>query len=160
VQTVSVQFAVGAAISANLAVDQTHLSFTYSSTSAARTQSITVSNTGSGPLPFSVATAENPSQSVNWRIVTPTSGTATPSTPAVVSVQADPSQLPPGTYTGMVTITSAAGTANVSVVMTISTNPLILLLSQTGLTFTAVQNGGLVPPQTFSVLSLGSGTLN
>lgn len=33
-------------------------------------------------------------------------------------------------------------------------------LSQTGLTFTAVQNGGAVAPQTFRVLNLGSGAVN
>jgi uncharacterized protein (TIGR03437 family) len=44
--------------------------------------------------------------------------------------------------------------------MTITANPLVMLLSQSGLTFTAVQNGGAIPAQTFGVLSLGSGTLN
>src|SRR5207244_2196715 len=43
---------------------------------------------------------------------------------------------------------------------TVTTNPLILLLSQTGLTFTAVQNGGTIPTQTFGVLNLGSGVLS
>jgi uncharacterized protein (TIGR03437 family) len=159
-QTVKVQFTVSASLPASLAADHTHLSFTYSNTSAARTQTVTVSNTGGGRLPFTVTSTENSGQSVSWLGVTPTGGTATPSAPAVLTVGADPSQLPPGTYTGTVTINSVAGSATVSVVMTISTNPLIMLLSQTGLTFTAVQNGGLVPPQTFSVLSLGSGTLN
>src|SRR5205814_352511 len=40
-----------------------------------------------------------------------------------------------------------------------TTNPLILLLSKTGMTFTAVQNGGVIPAQTFGVLNLGSGSL-
>ncbi len=35
-----------------------------------------------------------------------------------------------------------------------------LQVSQAGLTFTAVQNGGAIPPQTFGVLNPGSGTLN
>jgi len=160
VSTVNVQFIVGTAIPANLTVDHNHLSFTYSSTSAARMQTVTASNTGGGSVSFSVAVFENSGQSASWLSVTPTRATATPANPAVLSVKADPSQLPPGTYIGTVTITSAAGSSSVAVVMTISTNPLILLLSQTGLTFTAVQNGGAVPPQTFSVLNLGSGTLN
>jgi uncharacterized protein (TIGR03437 family) len=158
--SVTVQVSVGAAVPASLAVDHTHLSFTYSTTSAARVQTITVSNTGSGSLPFSVTATENSGRSVNWLSVTPKSATATPSTPAVLSVQTNPSNLPAGTYSGTVAIASTAGTATVSLTMTISANPLIMLLSQTGLTFTAVQNGGPVPPQTFSVLSLGSGTLN
>jgi sugar lactone lactonase YvrE len=47
-RTVNVQFTVTAAIPANLSVDHNHLSFTYSTTSAARMQSVTVSNTGGG----------------------------------------------------------------------------------------------------------------
>src|SRR5205807_1603760 len=34
-----------------------------------------------------------------------------------------------------------------------------ILLSQAGLSFTAVEQGGLVPPQTFSILNLGTGPL-
>jgi len=158
--TVKVQFTVGATVQPNLAVDHTHLSFTYSNTSAARTQTITVSNTGGGPLPFTVSITTNPGQSANWLRTAPASATATPAASAVLTVTADPTSLAVGTYSANIVITSAAGAATVSVTMTISANPLILLLSQTGLTFTAAQNGGAVPPQTFSVLNLGSGTLN
>ena len=159
-RTVNVQLTVGQAVAASIAVDHTHLSFTYSNTSAARTQTITVSNSGGGPLPFTASVTLNSGPSVSWLTLTPSSGTATPATPAVLTVQADPTQLSPGTYTGQIVLASAAGSATVTVTMTITTNPLVLLLSQTGLTFTAVQNGGAIPPQTFSVLNLGSGTLN
>jgi len=158
--TVNVQFTVTAAIPASLAVGHNHLSFTYSTASVARTQTITVSNTGGGPIPFSVAVAAPAGQSASWLSVTPASAIATPDAPAVLTVTADPSNLLAGTYSANLVISSAAGSATVSVNMTISANPLIMLLSQTGLTFTAVQNGGAVPPQMFSVLSLGSGTLN
>ena len=159
-QTVNVQFNVGAAVAPNLAVDHTHVSFTYSNSSAARAQTITVSNTGSGLLPFIASVTLNSGQPANWLTVTPSSATATPSTPAVLTVQADPTQLSPGTYTGQIVLASAAGSATVNVTMTITTNPLVLLLSQTGLTFTVVQSGGTIPPQTFGVLNLGSGALN
>jgi uncharacterized protein (TIGR03437 family) len=160
VATVNVQFAVGAAIQASLAVDHNHLSFTYASTSAARTQTITVSNTGSGAPPFTAAVTPNPGQSASWLSVTPTSGTATPSAPVAMAVTANPAGLNPGTYTANVVVSSAAGSVTVTVTMTITANPLVMLLSQTGLTYTGVQNGGAVAPQTFSVLNLGSGTLN
>jgi trimeric autotransporter adhesin len=159
-QTVEVEFTVGSSVPPSPSVDHTHLSFTYSTTSAARTQTITVSNAGGGPLPFTASVSLNSGQGANWLTVTPSSAIATPATPAVLSVQGDPSQLPPGTYTGQIALASTGGTAMVSVTMTITTNPLVMLLSQTGLTFTAVQNGGAIPPQTFSVLNLGSGTLN
>jgi hypothetical protein len=157
---VAVQFTVGAAVPARLSVDRNHLSFTYASTSAARTQTITVSNNGGGPLPFTVSIAPNAGPPASWLSVTPMAGAATPALPTVLTVAADPSNLPPGTYAASILIGSSAGSATVTAVMTISTNPLIMLLSQTGLTFTAVQNGGGVSPQTFSVLNLGSGTLN
>jgi uncharacterized protein (TIGR03437 family) len=159
-QTVNVQFTVGAAVAPNLAIDHTHLSFTYSNTSVARTQTITVSNAGGGQLPFSASVALNSGQLADWLTVTPSSGMATPAAPAVLTVRADPTRLPPGAYTGQIALTSATGSATVTVTMTITSNPLVLLLSQTGLTFTVVQNGGAIPPQAFSVLNLGSGTLN
>jgi uncharacterized protein (TIGR03437 family) len=158
-QTVNVQFMVGTAAAKVLSVDHTHLSFTYSNTSAVRTQTITVSNAGGGQLFFNAAVTLNSGQSANWLTVTPSSGAATPATPDVLTVQADPTQLPPGVYTGQVAFSSAAGSPTVTVTMTITTNPLVMLLSQTGLTFTAVQNGGTIPSQTFSVLNLGSEVL-
>jgi uncharacterized protein (TIGR03437 family) len=163
VRTVNVQFTVGQPVAANLAVDHDHLSFSYANTSATRGQTVTVSNQGGGPLAFTTSVVPDSGQAANWLTVTPPSGTATPSSPVVLNVRADPSNLPPGTYTGRVTIagmTSGTGLITIPVAMTITANPLILLLSQTGLTFTAVQNGGAIPVQTFGVLNLGSGVLN
>jgi sugar lactone lactonase YvrE len=157
---VSVTFNITDLVLPNLSIDHNHLSFTYSTSSAARKQTVTVSNTGSGTLPFSMTIQPAPGQSTNWLTVTPLATTATPDLPATLSVQADPTTVAAGTYQASVLIQSAAGSATVSVVMTVTPTPLIELPSQTGLTFMAIQNGGLAPPQTFSVLSLGSGTLN
>ena len=44
--------------------------------------------------------------------------------------------------------------------MTVSDSEQILLLSQTGLTFTAVSNDGTVPSQSIGVLNTGAGMLN
>jgi trimeric autotransporter adhesin len=164
-QTVNVQFAVTPGVQASVSVDQSHMSFTYATTSSARNQTLIVSNSGGGSLNFTTSIALFSGQSANWLSVTPQSGTATPGNPVALAVRADPSILPPGTYTGSVTIQAggqggSAGSVTVPITMTITTNPLVLLLSQSGLTFTAVQNGGVVPPQTFGVLNLGSGTLN
>ena len=163
VRIVNIQFTVGEPVAAKLAVDRDHLSFSYAKTSAARSQMITVSNQGGGPLAFTTAVGVDSGQAANWLTATPPSGTATPSNPVVLNVRADPNSLPPGTYTGHVTIagtTPETGSVTIPVAMTITTNPLLLLLSQTGLTFTAVQNGGVIPAQTFGVLNLGSGALN
>jgi uncharacterized protein (TIGR03437 family) len=163
IQTVNVQFTVTPGAPASVSIDKNQLSFTYATASAARTQTITVSNQGGGSLPFTASVSLDSGQSANWLTVVPASGTATPSAPVALAVGADAGNLPPGTYTGQVTITGApagSGSVVVPVAMTITTNPLILLLSQAGLTFTVVQNGGVIPAQTFGVLNLGSGTLN
>ena len=160
---INVQFSVGVGIGPMLVVDRDHLSFTYARTSTTRGQNLTVSNRGGGPLPFTTSVLLDSGREANWLRVTPATGTATPSAPAALTIQADPMQLPAGTYTGRIVITGSvagSGSASIPVTMTITTNPLILLLSQTGLTFTAVQSGGVIPSQTFAVLNLGSGLLN
>jgi uncharacterized protein (TIGR03437 family) len=160
-QTVNVQFTVTPGVPASLSVDQTHMSFTYAMTSAARSQTLIVSNSGGGSLNFTTSILLNSGVSANWLSVTPQSGTATPGNPVALAVRADPSSLGPGTYTGSLTIQGGtAASVTIPITMTIAANPLVMLLSQAGLTFTAVQNGGAIPPQTFGVLSLGSGTLN
>ncbi len=160
VQTVNVQFAVSPGVPAAISTDQSHMSFTYATTSAARSQTLIVSNAGGGALNFTTSIALFSGQSAHWLSVSPPSGTVAPASPVALAVRADPSLLPAGTYTGSLTI-SAQGIHPVIIpmTMTITTNPLVLLLSQSGLTFTVVQNGGVVPPQTFGVLNLGSGML-
>jgi trimeric autotransporter adhesin len=160
-QTVDVQFTVTPSVPASLSVDQNHMSFTYATTSVARSQTLIVSNSGGGSLNFTTSISLNSGVSAKWLSVTPQNGTATPGNPVALAVLADPSSLGPGTYTGSLTIDGgSAGSVTIPITMTITANPLVMLLSQAGLTFTAVQNGGAIPPQTFGVLSLGSGTLN
>ena len=160
-QTVNVQFTVTAAIPPTLSLDQSHMSFTYATTSTARSQTLIVSNTGGGSLNFTASTTYNSGGAANWLSVSPQAGTATPGNPVALAVTADPSMLSAGTYTGSLTINGgSAGSVTIPITMTITANRLVMLLSQTGLTFTAVQNGGAIPPQAFGVLSLGSGMLN
>jgi uncharacterized protein (TIGR03437 family) len=163
VQTIPVVLHVGPPLPPKLVADRDHLSFTYSETSTARSQNVTLSNPGGGAVPFTTSITLGSGQSAKWLSVSPTGGTVTPSSPVVLNVQASANGLSPGTYTGQVTIagtTPGTGSVTIPVAMTITTNPLILLLSQTGLTFTAVQNGGVIPGQTFGVLNLGAGALN
>ena len=120
-----------------------------------------MSNSGGGSLNFTTSTSLNSGVSANWLSVTPQSGTATPGNPVALAVKADPSSTGPGTYTGNLTIQGgSAASVTIPITTTVTANPVVMLLSQAGLTFTAVQNGGAIPPQTFGVLSLGSGTLN
>ncbi len=160
-QTVNVAFTVTAAIPPTLSLDQSHMSFTYATTSIARSQTLIVSNTGGGSLNLTTSIVLDSGVAANWLSVAPSGGTATPGNPVSLAVTADPSKLGTGTYTARLTVNGgSAGSVTIPITMTITTNPLVMLLSQAGLTFTVVQNGGATPPQTFGVLNLGSGTLN
>ena len=83
-----------------------------------------------------------------------------PGSPAALSVTADPSNLAAGTYTGSLTIQSnGGGTVKIPVNMAISSLTKALLLTQTGMSFTGVAQGGVVPPQSFAVVNPGTGSL-
>jgi uncharacterized protein (TIGR03437 family) len=90
------------------------------------------------------------------------SGTATPGNPVLIPVRAAPGTLAPGVYLGTVSITSSTTgeSATVAVTMTVSAVRQSIQLSQSGLTFTVVANGGFVLPQSFAVLNTGQGVMN
>jgi glucose/arabinose dehydrogenase len=74
-------------------------------------QPISVANTGSGSLPFTVT------DDASWLSAAPASGTAN----ATVNVSVDPTGLAPGTYTGTVTVNGGgAGTKTVAVTLAVS----------------------------------------
>lgn len=156
--TVGVTFTVGPAQSPQLFLDHPNLSFSYPKNTSARSVTEVVSNAGGGSVNFTVA-ASNAS-STPWLSVSPSSGTATPGKPASVAISANPAGLAPGAYTGTVVFTPDSGLPlAVPVTMTISAASQGLLLTQTGMTFTAVAQGGVVPPQSFGVVNTGTGTL-
>lgn len=135
------------------------LSFSLVQGAAPASSNLTVLNQGGGSLPFTATAATDIPGT--WLSASPSSGTATPTAPASVVVQADPTGLLPGTYTGAVTIASAAaGTVRVAVVLTVSAATQTILVSQAGLTFTAVSGGGTPLDQNFAVLNAGQGTLS
>src|SRR5207247_2205285 len=69
----------------------------------------------------------------------------------VLSPSATPAGLTPGAYRGSIT----AGSLTIGVTMTVSAVPRTILLSQTGLTFTAAAGGGAPLSQAFGVLNTG-----
>jgi len=158
VSTVNVSFAVSAALPPKLAIDKESLSFPFLSNGKPRSQPVTISNTGSGVLPFTAVAQTTAAR--NWLTVTPASGKVPSSTPAILTVTADPTGLPPGTYAGVVTIAAGADSRTVSVTMTINNAAQAILLSQSGLSFLGISQGGVVPPQAFGVSNLGTGVVN
>jgi len=82
---------------------------------------------------------------------------------ALVNITADPAKLSAGTYSGTVTITSAAlnQRLTVPVTMTVTSVHQTIVIPQTGLAFYAVQGSsyGSVLPQFFSILNTGQGQM-
>ena len=157
---ISFNFQVGAATPPKLALDRTHLSFTYPLNVSAGVQRVEAGNAGSGSLAIQ-ATAQTIA-SGNWLSVSPDSGIATPLQNVALAIKANPAGLPPGTYRGTVTVSSSTSgeSQTVAVTMTISSATQAIRLSHSGLTFTAVEQGGVAPPQTFAVLNIGTGAMN
>jgi uncharacterized protein (TIGR03437 family) len=153
--TVNVTLVVGPAQPARLVVDQPNLSFTFPKGATARNLAILLSNTGSGTVTFSVAATSS-------RIsVSPLSGSVSPDKPVSIAVTGDPTSLSPGTYTDTITIKGSNGQAiSIPVNTVVSASSQALLLTQSGLSFTAVAQGGVVPPQMFGVVNPGAGSLS
>ena len=160
VTTISVTFQVSAAQVPTLApLDPQNFSFSFVKSSPAQSQRLTISNSGGGILNFTATATIATPPGAQWLTLSQTSGQATPSSPAILTVKADPTGLGPGTYTGAVSVTAGPTALSVPVTITVSALDQAILLSQRGLFFTAVAQGGVIPPQTFSVLNIGTGVV-
>ena len=156
---IPVTLTVGPAQPPQLSVDTANLTFTFPAGAAAQTSQVRIVNGGGGSLAFT-ASATTAAGSA-WLSVTPASGSVTPGAPLALTVQANPTAVTPGTYTGAIAIsTGAAGSVVIPVTMTLSSLPQALLLTQSGMSFVGVANGGVVPPQSFGIVNTGSGMLN
>jgi uncharacterized protein (TIGR03437 family) len=157
--TVNVTFTVTAASPAALAVDPQSFSFSFARATPAQSQKLTVSNTGGGTVSFSAAATVSSPSGGSWLTVSPASGQATAAVPVTLTVTANPAGLAAGTYAGVVSVSAGGTPSNVPVTMTISALDQAILLSQQGLGFTAVAQGGVIPPQTFGVRNIGTGAV-
>jgi len=160
VRTVAVTFDVDPARPPLIGVDPVGVSFAFRRGSRSATSQLTISNRGDGSLNFTASATTTSGR--GWLSVTPSSGSVTATTTTALTVTANPAGLDSGTYTGLVSISGSTvgGEIHVPVTMTISAVSQTILLSQTGLTFTAVAGGGTVPPQSFGVLNTGQGVMN
>ena len=141
-------------------VDPPGLNFNLTQHGTLSTKSVTLTNHGNQAAPFSASAAT--SSGNNWLKVSTTGGSVAAFGTSSLSITADPSQLPPGTYSGTVTVTFP-GTQSpppISVVAVVSGTDPNIGLSQTGLRFQAVAGGTATSPQTITVFNEGAGTLN
>ncbi len=159
VRRIAVSFEVAPAAPPKLGVKPDNLSLSFVPRSSAITQTVVVSNEGGGALNFTAAATTTSGGA--WLSVSTNSGAATPSTPASLTVRANPAGLSPGTYSGRVSIAngSTGEEATVPVTITVSAVQQTMQLTQTGLTFTAVAGGGFTPTQSFGVQNIGQGVM-
>src|SRR5271165_576394 len=150
---IAVTLTVTAAGQPSLSVSPTGLTFAFVQQAASLTRPITVSNVGGGVLSFSAQTTTTSGGS--WLRVSTSSGSISAFGSTALNVTADPTGLSPGTYSGVITIS----TTTIPVTMTVSAVSQTILIPQTGLSFYAVQGGGSPPAQFFNILNTGSGVM-
>jgi uncharacterized protein (TIGR03437 family) len=116
---------------------------------------IQVANAGGNILAFMASTSSGA-----WLNVSPASGSIDNSTPASLTVTADPTSLAVGTYQGAVTVVGPDRTATIPVTFSVTSSSPVILLSQAGLSFTAALQGGAPLPQQIGILNVGNGSVD
>jgi uncharacterized protein (TIGR03437 family) len=150
--SVAVTLTVTAAVQQSLSVTPASFTFQMQAGSAPPEQTLRLEATG-GTLGWNATAA---TATGNWLKL----GASAGSTPASVAVRADTTGLASGTYSGAITIRSndTGQTLSIPVTLQVSAATGVMLLSQTSMSFRAVEGAGAEPPQTFAVLNLGSGS--
>ncbi|HEY2012339.1 MAG TPA: hypothetical protein VGH38_02510 [Bryobacteraceae bacterium] len=155
-QTVQVNVTIDPAGPAQLVVETATINLTATQGSQPVSRNLQVRNGGSGSLVFHAAVSGG-----SWLSVQPANGTATIASPASIVVTGNPQGLDAGTYAGHLLVTPDSGDAiQIDVFMTVSASRQVMLLSQSGLTFTAVAQGGATPSQNFGILNTGDGVMD
>jgi trimeric autotransporter adhesin len=154
---VPVTFLVNSAVDPLLSTDTTQLTYSLIG-GTTQSQSVQVQNLGSGQINFFVTFSGAASPGLTASL---SQGTTQPNLPATVSITADPSKLPIGTTTASLLILGTDfQSVTIPITITVSPTPQQMALSQGGVTFVAVQGGGVTLPQSFDVLNTGAGTFS
>ncbi len=166
--TVSVTFTVTAAQPPQLSLTPPQ-SFALPQGGSPVQGAVGVSNAGGGVLNYT-SVASVASADPNWLTITGGSqGSVTPSTPSSIAFSVDPnagSGLQPGLHLGQIIVTDVGGTSSpnpqvFNVALLVSPMQAIMQLSESGLTFYAVQGSGVTPPpQSLAIYNLWGDTLS
>ncbi|MGO9619516.1 MAG: putative Ig domain-containing protein [Bryobacteraceae bacterium] len=122
---------------------------------------VVLANSGGGTLNYGTAASSD----ADWLTLSGSgSGTVTPSTPASIAFTVNAGAgLAPGLHAGQITVTELGTQSSqvANVALLVNGSQATMLLSQTGMTFFAVQNASVaVPAQSVSIFNLGAGTLS
>jgi uncharacterized protein (TIGR03437 family) len=152
--TVPVEIAVTAPKPPAASVEPAALSFRSAPGATPNPQTLVISNAGGGTLTFS-AKATTTSGGA-WLQLSAAGGTATAGSPARLQVTVNTTGLAAGAYAGSISVDGVT----VPVTLLLSAANQVMLLTQTGLRFTGVAGGGVVPSHNVGVLNIGQGALN
>lgn len=156
-RTVEVRFSVTAGDPAQLGVSPSYLIFGQTVGTRAGSQRLSVGNEGAGTVRFTARA----SSEQGWLSIDVTEGIAPAGAPATISVTADPSGLPEGTYAGEVILSDDQGVSvRTPVTLSISAAEPILTLSHAGMSFRAQAGGGRPAMQTVGILNTGAGRMS
>lgn len=158
VATIPVSYNVAAAQGPTLQVSPDTLSFSSVQGGLPFQQALAVSNAGGGVLNFSAKISAQ--SGGNWLTLQSNSGSASSGTPSALPFTVTPGSLMPGAYSATIALTSGTQTATVVIVLSVNAQGPSLLLSQTGLAFSAIAQGANPPGQIVSVVNTGSGSLS
>jgi murein DD-endopeptidase MepM/ murein hydrolase activator NlpD len=155
-RSVAVTLAVAAAPA--LTVNPASVSFIAQQGSNPAGQSLTISNTGGGPLDWSA------SESIAWLVGSPASGSLVAGQSASLGISVNTAGLTAGTYSGTITVTAAGATGSprtVDITLTVTAPPPapVLSVSPASLAFTA-QQGSNPAGQSLTISNTGGGTLD
>ncbi|MCW5981576.1 MAG: hypothetical protein KIT09_26055 [Bryobacteraceae bacterium] len=156
---IPVEFQVEPALPGALAAQPTALTFSFTEGDGPASQTITVTNPGSGSKPFQTQAVT--ASGGNWLSASPTSGAADATTTGLpVEIRVDPANLTVGTYLGSILLITQ-GQTEVTIPVTVTVNAVSqrMVVSPVGLSFVGVQNGGTPLPQTFNIVNSGSGNM-
>ncbi|HLK66507.1 MAG TPA: IPT/TIG domain-containing protein [Bryobacteraceae bacterium] len=156
--TVAVTLTVQSATPATLGVDTQNVSLAAIQGGSSASQTINVLNTGAGSLPFTASSLT--ASGGPWLSVSPANGTATSSTPGSLTVTATPGSLAPGTYLGTISVSGGGKTIAIPVSFSVSAPTATILLSQSALSFTGVEQGGVPLSRNFGILNVGKGSMS
>jgi uncharacterized protein (TIGR03437 family) len=157
-QNIPVFLTVQDPVPPKLNVSIENLTFTAIQGSAPQTNQIQIRNTGGGTLSFTSQSTMTSGDS--WLSISATSGTVTSIAPTSLTVTVTPGTLAGGIYQGSIFITSGSSTFTIAVTLVISAPNARILVSQTGLSFSAAAGGGAPLPQTFGILNIGQGPMD
>jgi uncharacterized protein (TIGR03437 family) len=150
--TDSIAIMAATASPSTIAAAPSSLQFSSVGGAAPGSQTIQITNSGSGTLAWTATTSQS------WLTVSPTSGTA----PSTLTVSVAPSGMSAGTYTGNVQI-AASGASNtpltVAVTLTVTAAGPALSVSPSMLAFSYTVGGAAPAAQTVTISNSGGGTL-